>query len=39
VADSGELTFPQLRTARGKLVAGPELYHPFGQDDGKGAAS
>ena len=29
----------QLHTARGKLVAGLERYYPFGQDDGKGAAS
>ena len=28
-----------LHTARGKLIAGLERYYPFGQDNGKGAAS
>ena len=28
-----------LHTARGKLAAGLERYYPFGQDNGKGAAS
>ncbi|MGH3232239.1 MAG: RNA polymerase sigma factor [Streptosporangiaceae bacterium] len=28
-----------LHSARGKLVAGLERYYPFGQDNGKGAAS
>jgi RNA polymerase sigma factor (sigma-70 family) len=28
-----------LHTARGKLIAGLEQYYPFGQDNGKGAAS
>ena len=28
-----------LHAARGKLVAGLERYYPFGQDNGKGAAS